>query len=85
MLNKPWPGGSFGWNIIPYTKKNPKKTKIKKHCGFHLGQVIYQGCGFHPQSGHVQEATNQCFSLTSLTFSPPPLSSLSKSSEHILG
>ena len=36
------------------------------------------GCGFSPQSGHVQEATDQCFSLTSmfLSLSLPPFPSL---------
>ena len=30
------------------------------------GKSIYLGCGFDPWSGHIWEATNQYFSLTSM-------------------
>ena len=40
-----------------------------KAVGSISGQRTDLGCRFDPQSGHVQEATNQCFSLTSIFFS----------------
>ena len=41
----------------------------QKGVGLIPGQGTYLGCGLSPQMGHVQEATNQCFSL----FSPFPI------------
>ena len=43
-------------------------------------QDTYLGCGFNPQLEHMQEATNQYFSVTSMFLSlcPPPLLSLKK-------
>ena len=37
------------------------------------GQGIYLGCRFNHQLGITQEATNQCFSLTSMFLSTPPI------------
>ena len=55
--------------------------------GFDSDQGTYLGCGFGPQLGSMQEATNRYFSVTqmslSLLLSLP--SSLSKISEHVLG
>ena len=47
-------------------------------------QVVRQkDYGFNPWSGHIREATDRCFSLTSMLL---PLSfSLSKINKHILG
>ena len=42
------------------------------------GQSTYLGRGLDPQSGYVWEATNQCFSLTSMFFSFALPSFLSK-------
>ena len=45
-----------------------------------LGQGTYLGCRFDPWSGCVREATDQCFSFTSmflfLSLSFPPLSKI---------
>ena len=57
----------------------------QKVMGLMPGHAIYLGCGFDPQSGHVGEATDQCFSpilkFLSLSLSPPL--SLSLKSIHI--
>ena len=45
------------------------------------GQGTYLGCSFDPQLGLEQEATDPCFSLTSMFLSLP--SSLSKTNEDI--
>ena len=49
-----------------------------------MGSVLSQdtrlGCGFDPQSGHLQEATDRCLSL-----SLPLFPFLSKISEDVLG
>ena len=43
-----------------------------------------RGCGYDPQSRHVQEATDQCFSFTSMFLSNPlPLSLKHKKSINI--
>ena len=44
-------------------------------CWFNSSQGAYLGCRFDPWSGHIWEATDQCFSLTLVFFSP--ISSLS--------
>ena len=45
-----------------------------------------EGCRFDPKLGHVQEAYNQCFSITLILSLSPPPSSLSKiSKKYILG
>ena len=41
--------------------------------GFDSQQGMYRGSGFSPWSGHVQKATDRCFSLT-LMFVPLSLS-----------
>ena len=46
----PWPGGSDGWSVVPY-------SYIKKVAGSIPVQGTYLGCGFNPPSGCVQEAT----------------------------
>ena len=60
----------------------------QKVAGSNPGQGPYLGCGFDPQLGHIQEATDWCFSLTSMFLSlSTPLSphfSLYKISECIL-
>ena len=52
-------------------------ARLVEHCPVHQkvmssipGQGIHLGCRFSPQSGCVEEATNWCFSLTSVFFSP---------------
>ena len=50
----------------------------QRNCGLILSQGTYLGCGFDCRSGHLQEATNQCLSLS---LSCP----LFKINEHILG
>ena len=52
-----------------------------KVVGWIPGQGTSLDCGFSPRSGHVQEATNRCFSLISMFFSfslslPSPLSKI---------
>ena len=57
----------------------------QKVAGLILGQGTDVGCGFNPRSGPVQEATDQCFSLTTMflsVFLSLPYS-LSKISEYI--
>ena len=51
----PWPGASVGWSVILYTKKVVCSIP---------SPGTYLGCGFDPQSGCVQGATDRCFSLT---------------------
>ena len=51
----------------------------QKVAGSIPGQGACLGCGFSPQSGRTQEASNRCFSLTSIFLSlfyflPSPLS-----------
>ena len=51
------------------------------------GQGTCLGCRFGPRSGRIQEATDPCFSLTSVFLSlslsvPSPLSKINK---HVLG
>ena len=66
--NEVTPAGCLGW---------------LEHCPVHqkaAGSILGQGtyllrCGFHPWSGHIQEVTNQCFSLTSM-FLPLSLTSI---------
>ena len=53
----------------------------QKAGGSLLSQGTYLGWGFNLRLGHEWEATNQCFSLTSLFLSLP--SSLSKINKHI--
>lgn len=59
----------------------------QKACRFDSdsGHGTYLGCEFHPQSGYMQEARDQCFSLTLMLLSlslslslplPPSLSSI---------
>ena len=61
---------------------------VLSHAPKVVGSIPGQGtcpcCKFDPQLGYVQEATNQCFSL-SLSLSPLPASSLSKINEHLPG
>ena len=71
---EPWLGGSVGWSIAPVHQKV---------VGSIPGQGTCLGCGDHPQSGHMQRATDRCFSLTSVFFSLPPTSSLSKVNKNI--
>ena len=66
---KPWP-------VAQLVECSPRNQKV---AGSIPGQGPGLGCGLGPQSGHVWEATDQCFSLTSmflsLSFSlPAPLS-----------
>ena len=73
------------WPWFPYLKISFKLSKYSlagwlSWLGHH---PTPRGCGFDIWSGHVQEATDRCFSL------PPPqlpslLSSLSKISKHVL-
>ena len=64
---KPLSGSSVGWSIVPYTKK--VVHSISCWC-------TYPGWRFNPQSGHVQEATNSCFSHWCFSLSLPLLSLL---------
>ena len=50
----------------------------EKGVGSIPAQGTYPGCGGDPQSGHVQEATNRCFSLF-LSLSPNSLKSVNTS------
>ena len=52
-------------------------TAHQKVAGLIPGKDTYLGCRFNPQSGHVREATDQCFFLTSIF-------SLSQISKYIL-
>ena len=54
---------------------HPTKRKV---AGSIPGQVTGLDCGFGPHLGHVQEATNQCFSLKTMFLSLflPPFFSL---------
>ena len=52
--------GSVGWRVIPY-----KKTGV----GLISDQGTRLGCRLDPQSGCIGEATNPCFSLTSMFLS----------------
>ena len=49
------------------------------------GQDTHLGCGFDPRLEWVQEATDQCFSLLSLSLSLSPLLSLLNHLKSILG
>lgn len=31
MLHEPWPGGSDGWSVIPYTKWLPVRSPVRAH------------------------------------------------------
>ena len=78
--NMPWPGGSVGYCII----------NTLKGCGFDPWSGHTPRLKFDPQSGLVQEATDQCFSLTSMFLSLPLhlplfLNSLPKSINICLG
>ena len=42
----------------------------QKVVGWISSQGTYLGCRFNPQKGCEQEATDQCFSLTSMSLSP---------------
>ena len=60
--------GLAGW--LHWFEHSPIHQKV---VGSIPGQGTYLGCGFHPHSGHIQEATNQCFFLPlflSLSLSP---------------
>ena len=66
---KPSPGQWLSW-----LEHCPINLKVM---GLTLSQGTYLGYSFSPQSGHMQGATDQCFSLTlmflsrSLTFPSP--------------
>ena len=64
----PWLGCSVGWSVVPYTKRV---------VGSISGQGIYLGFESDPQLGGMWEATDQCFSLMSMT---PSLKSINISS-----
>ena len=51
----PWRGGSVGCPIY------------QKVAGLIPGQGAFVGCGFDPSLGHIQEAADQWFSLTSMS------------------
>ena len=57
-------------------------STLQKVVGSIPGQGTFPGCWFSPWSGRVEEATDPCFSLTSMFLFP--LSSLSQISKHIL-
>ena len=49
----------------------------RKSAGSTPSQGPYLGCRFNPQSGYIPEATDGCFSLTSMSASLPLSLSLS--------
>ena len=64
-------GALAGW--LSWLEHRPIHQNV---AGSICGQGTYPGCGFDPQSGHIREATNRCFSLTSMFLSLPPFLSL---------
>ena len=50
-----------------------RRSEHQKGVGSVAGQGTGLGCGFDPQSGHVWEATDCCFSPSSPPTPPPPL------------
>ena len=65
QLNKegdePWPGGSVSWSIFQYTER--------LCMGLIPSQDTYLGCGLDLHLGLVQEATDRCYSFTSMFLS----------------
>ena len=64
-------GGSVGWSIVPYTKCH----RLDPQSG-HILRLW-----FGSSLGHIQEATDGCFSLTSMFLSLSP----SQINKHIIG
>ena len=67
----------------PLVPKRLRSAAVhQKVAGSIPNQDRYLGCGFDLQSGHIREATNQCFSFSHQCFLSLSLSQINK---HILG